>query len=1107
MNKIVSLIVALLSVTSVFSETLPVEEVVNIPATFTEISGKYYDACPGGSDWCLYYENVFGVVYHPETDENGDLVENFYSSHDVVKEIIFHPQSQATTIGYLAFCYLAALESITFPQGITSIDSYAFQGTRNVSTVKVYVTEPSAFCNNQIIGQIKNRLSKSVTLIDSDGDEITEFVIPDGVESIGANAFCNCIGLTSVSIPDGVTSIGASAFYGCTGLTSVTIPASVTSIGSNAFPASTEIWVPKGMKDYYQDLLGPNNKVFEIGTQVNTYNAVIYALDNDSHTAEVVGVNDDSLDEYLLTEQITINGVNYTVTGINGHAFENCQNMTEVNIPQTVTNIGAYAFSGCNNLTSVTIPDGVTGIGAYAFDGCSGLTGVTIPDGVTSIGDYTFNGCSSLTSVTVPDGVTRIGTYAFSDCAGLTSVTFPSSLTSIGTYAFSGCTGLTKVVVPDVGTWSRVSFGNYYANPLVYAHHLYSDENTECTDLVIPDGVTGINSYAFSGCSGLSSVTIPSSVTNIASYAFSGCNGLTTVTMNSNAVMSRYYMNNIFGKQVENYIIGGNVTGIGSYAFEFCTGLKSVTIASSVTSIGNSAFRGCTNLTDVTLSDGLTSLGDYSFNGCASLTSVILPTSVTGIGAYAFENCTGLMSMTIPDGVTSIGSSAFSGCSNLTVKVSVSDMSAFPGNMVVGLIKSVANKPVHLIDNEGIEITEFVIPDGVSTVSDDAFANCVSLTSVTIPPTVTSIGDGAFGGCRGLTTVIIHDGVTNIGSDAFHGCSRLASIYNFNPQPQTIGSSDFSNYNATLYVLDGSVSTYQTADVWNQFNIIGVLKGDVDMDHEVDVADFTLLANYLLGKTQDGFHAPLADVAGSVNGGSDGEIDIADLTGIANIILHGGGASSGAPMKRAPENLQTDIDALDNAIYVEPVTALSGTRQVLSVRMKNSVKVSGFEFALQLPEGITTDDFNMAELSDDRTTAGKTDFFNSSLQADGTLKILCATTRGNRNTGKLYTFSGNEGEVARITIDIPAGYQVGTYNLSILNAKTTDPDGVKTRLPNTGTNINIVSETTGIHDTQFSIDSSDSQSQSWYTLDGQKLDKKPTQKGVYIVNGKKMVVK
>ena len=78
-----------------------------------------------------------------------------------------------------------------------------------------------------------------------------------------------------------------------------------------------------------------------------------------------------------------------------------------------VTSIGESAFDNCDLLTSVTIPDTVTSIGRSAFDGCVSLTGVTIPSSVTNIGDFAFNACSSLTGVTIPSSVTSIGFQAF----------------------------------------------------------------------------------------------------------------------------------------------------------------------------------------------------------------------------------------------------------------------------------------------------------------------------------------------------------------------------------------------------------------------------------------------------------------------------------------------------------------------------------------------------------------------------------------------------------------------------------------------------------------------------------------------------------------------
>ena len=148
--------------------------------------------------------------------------------------------------------------------------------------------------------------------------------------------------------------------------------------------------------------------------------------------------------------------------------------------------------------------------------------------------------------------------------------------------------------------------------------------------------------YAFSGCSGLTSLTIPSSVTEIGSYAFEDCSGLTSLTIPS------------------------SVTEIGWYAFEGCSGLTSLTIPSSVTSIGRETFMGCSGLTSLTIPSSVTSIGWSAFSGCSGLTSLTIPSSVTSIGYYAFSGCSGLTSLTIPSSVTSIDDNAFSGCSGLT---------------------------------------------------------------------------------------------------------------------------------------------------------------------------------------------------------------------------------------------------------------------------------------------------------------------------------------------------------------------------------------------------------------------------------------------------------
>ena len=121
--------------------------------------------------------------------------------------------------------------------------------------------------------------------------------------------------------------------------------------------------------------------------------------------------------------------------------------------------------------------------------------------------------------MTIPDSVTSIGGQAFRYCSSLTSVTIGSSVMSIGNDAFRDCGELTAVHITDVAKWCSISFSNYSANPVYYAHNLYLN-GEKITNLVIPNSVTSIGSSAFEYCSGLTSVTIPDSVTNIGDRAF-----------------------------------------------------------------------------------------------------------------------------------------------------------------------------------------------------------------------------------------------------------------------------------------------------------------------------------------------------------------------------------------------------------------------------------------------------------------------------------------------------------------------------------------------------------------------------------------------------------
>lgn len=137
-----------------------------------------------------------------------------------------------------------------------------------------------------------------------------------------------------------------------------------------------------------------------------------------------------------------------------------------------------------------------------------------------------------------------------------------------------------------------------------------------------------IGNYAFSGCSGLTSLILPSNVTSIGYSAFYGCIRLTSLTLPS------------------------SVTSIGSSAFEACYGLFSLTLPSSVTEIGESAFRGCSGLTSLTLPSSVTSIGKSAFEGCSGLTSIYVSwESPLSIDASTFKDAnTGKCILYVPKG-------------------------------------------------------------------------------------------------------------------------------------------------------------------------------------------------------------------------------------------------------------------------------------------------------------------------------------------------------------------------------------------------------------------------------------------------------------------------
>ena len=585
---------------------------VTIPNSVTSIEGYAFYNCSG----------LTSVTIGNSVTSIGDYA--FYGCSSLTSVTI---PNNVTSIGSYAFYIRSGLTSITVAQGNTKYDSRENCNAIIESESNTLILG----CKTTIIPNSVTSIGERAF---SGCSGLTSITIPNSVTSIGSYAFQGC-GLTSITISNNVASIGEGAFSRCTALASLTIPSSVTSVGDFAFAGLnlTSMTIDKSdcslMYLWFGDgvdatsieniiiganvssvcgeinsvlglesiLVDANNTKYDSRNDCNAVietatNTLVAGCKNSVIPDNVVAIGKSAfwkcsgLTTITIPNSVTSIGqsafsgcsgltsitIPNSVTSIGNGAFYRCSGLTSVTIPNSVTSIGSDAFSGCSGLTSVTIPNSVTSIGEYAFSGCKGLTSITIPNSVTSIGDHAFNGCSGLTSVTIGNGVTSIGSRTFYNCSSLTSVAIGSGVTSIGSDAFYGCSGLQKVIVPDIAAWCGINFGVYESNPLYYAHHIYSDENTEIKDLVIPNSMTSIGSWAFSYCSGLTSVTIPNSVTSVGNYAFYNCSGLTSIT------------------------IPNSVTSIGQSAFSLCSSLTSVkSKIETPFAFGSSAFYGISN--------------------------------------------------------------------------------------------------------------------------------------------------------------------------------------------------------------------------------------------------------------------------------------------------------------------------------------------------------------------------------------------------------------------------------------------------------------------------------------------------------------------------------
>lgn len=460
------------------------------------------------------------------------------------------------------------------------------------------------------------------------------------------------------------------------------------------------------------------------------------------------------------------------VTSINTYAFNYCESITSITIPDGVTKIGREAFASCTGLTSVIISESVESLGKGVFKDCTSLTSVTFSDGLLSIGESAFYNCTSLTNITLPDSLMEIEKYAFQYCSNLESITVPDSVKSIGYWAFGDCTSLSKVYITDIGAWCNIDFESYYSNPISHAGNLYLNGKfttklvipdsvesignlafcgyTNLTSIILPDSITSIGKWAFEDCTSLRNITIPDGVTSIGDSAFNNCSSLTGITIPDGVTsLGNWVFEDC--TRLESISLSENVTSIGDRAFYRCSNLISITIPDSVTSIGEWAFHDCIRLESVTIGKGVISIGDLAFKNCQSLKSVTIPDSVTIIGNNAFLDCTSLESITIGKGVTSIGYSVFNSC-NVLKRVNIADIEAFHNIEFTDSYSNPMRCAGYLYLNNQL-VTDLEVQNDTQTIEQDEYNNYKCIENVFIPKSVVLIKQNAFYNCIGLKNV------------------------------------------------------------------------------------------------------------------------------------------------------------------------------------------------------------------------------------------------------------------------------------------------------------------------------------------------------------------
>ena len=712
----------------------------------------------GGTLWNLYEDGTLeiknSVLHNPMADYENPGDAPWYQYRDQIYTV--RVGSQVSRIGNYAFYGLTKALNFLISSDVKEIGDHAFEGCIRLGD------QPG--CYGNVIG-----------------------ILPGSVEKIGAYAFKDCTGITSIyplfNSTSNLKSVDVGAFSGCTGLTQAIFPGEVKSIPAHCFEYCTRLhsFVTTG------GMTGIGSNAFEGCTGLQ------YAA---------LG-----------------SGVQY----VWGGAFSGCTSLAEVNLPTSLIIVGADAFSGCGLLTTVyfdgklsdwpRVEEYISSIGNDALLYAELVLMEDDPDhmcgddlqwcvygdtmfiaGSGAMDNYSSGSAtpwasyrSQIKTVKICTGVTTVGSSAFSGCGSLKTLYLPATITVIQPFASYGCSSLADVYYH--GTKTAFLGIDIESNNMAI-------ENAAKHYLALDTGICGIGVvWTYDG----TSLTITG-------------NGSMYDWDDTANVPWRAYVDEIPRVQ-----IGVGVTKVGKNAFNGCTALTEVSLYNSLRVIGENAFRGCTKLENIDLPDSVNSIGAAAFRGCAKLSGIEFPASTTAIPDECCYGCTSLHAPGIHDSISSIGVSAFEGCTT---------MGLLSGSRVL----TIGDRAFY--GCAGVTDAYF---DACTAVGEEAFCRCVLLNRV-VMPALETVGESAFRNCTALQSVTLPAAVT-VGPYAFHSCNHLSSISI--PAAESIGDFAFVSCGALHEI---SLPTTLRSIGYNAFSGAG-LNGNLTIPNGMETIDTYAFAN------------------------------------------------------------------------------------------------------------------------------------------------------------------------------------------------------------------------------------------------------------------------